>query len=141
MNRFWKKHKYGILGGILLYIPYLPFGFLLYFQLSDKVFYQLFGACILAGVVISVVTLIYKCNSARERVTRTFVMLLSFWLTILFNGSIGTVRWLDELFHVAETEAMSRATGVGYGLFHIAVLCSCIIINIVMTLFEDSKNG
>lgn len=138
MNRISSKYLYGVLGGALLYIPFVLFGYLLYMPASYSALVAL--ASIVMAIVIVVIALSYKCRSPKERFLRTLVMLMSFWFVIVLNGSIGTIRLLDRLLHIVDNEANSRVAGLGLVFFQIVVLSACAIMNILLILFKVIRN-
>lgn len=138
MNRFFRKYLYGVLGGILLYIPFVLLGYLLYMPTSYSGFVAL--ASIILAIVIVVITLSYKCSSVKERFLRTLVMHMSLWFVIILNGRIGTIRRLDNLLHIIDNEANSRAVGLGLVFFLFVVLSACVIMNILLFLFKIIGN-
>ena len=67
-------------------------------------------------------------------------MHMSLWFVIILNGRIGTIRRLDNLLHIIDNEANSRAVGLGLVFFLFVVLSACVIMNILLFLFKIIGN-
>lgn len=131
-----KDITYGILGGVGLYLPLIFTSYLLYLPVFDKMLDVWFLISVLIGGTFSVFTIIFKNHSVKHAFIRTLILFVSNFFTTAFNGGIGTIRLLDKLLGIENSEATSRAAGLAMVLFLIGVLGICIVTNVVIAIIN-----
>lgn len=127
-----KNFIWGLIGGFCLYIPFVFQGYAPYL-FGENILMGLLLATII-GALISATTILIKSKTLKDTLVRTIVMLFSHFLIIRQNGQIGTLRYIDSLFGIIETEASGRVSGLLMALFICAIIVICIITNIAFAI-------
>ena len=104
-----KDIVFGVVGGVLLYFPLMFSGYLSYFPILNEKFELWFMISMLIGGGIAVASITLKNKSAKCTFIRTIILLVSYYCTIVLNGCIGTIRFIDSIFCIQDSEATSRA--------------------------------
>jgi hypothetical protein len=136
-----KDIAYGVLGGAGIYLLCIFTSYLLYIPFFEKTFGAWLLTSVLVGGGISAIALLYKNHSAEHCFIRTLILFVSNTLILLFNGAIGIIRLLDKFLGIKDSEATSRASGLGVVLFLIGVFCVCMVINFVITVVRLVKKA
>lgn len=126
-----KNTTLGIIGGAVVYALCIAVGYLGYFQMPYDVQHVLLVFFYVMSVIASLYTLWVKERTMKGMVYRLLIQRATFWTLTIFNGSIGTFQLLDKALHIVDTEANSRAAGLGMGLFLIAHLITILICSII----------
>lgn len=117
-----------------MYIPLVLFSHPLY--MPEACSASVARESILISIAIIVIVLSVKCRSAKERFLRTLLMQISLRFVFVLNGHIGTIRRLNDFFHITELEANSSTAGLGIAFYFMIVDLTCIIVNILWPLFK-----
>lgn len=131
-----KDMIFGIIGGIVLYLPLIFSNYLVYFPVLDERFELWFMVSVLIGGAIAVASITLKNNSAKYAFIRTIILLVSYYCTIVFNGCIGTLLFIDSIFGIQDSEATGRVAGLSMVFFEIGVFGICIVTNVVMAIIS-----
>ena len=125
---------YAIGCGIILYIPFLVAGYLPYMSLPLKAYMILLVVSILVGGAISAAVILYRNQSLIRAVLRTITMFAGLLSTIVINGYIGTIRWLNTMLRIRDSDAMGRASGLVMVLFLGGLLLISVITNAAVAI-------
>ena len=132
-----KSFFIGWLGGALLSLPFVCISYLPYIKLQTiSPFFLLFVGL---GVLVSLLTLVYKYSGLKQSVTWTIFMFISCFVVVRFFAVVGITRVVNGFFDIVENESNDRAAGVGMAYFLTIVLFACAIISIVLFIISHVK--
>lgn len=127
----FKDCIYAVPSGIIVYLLFLLMGYLPYFSVLDSNIETILPLCWIAAALVCFLSLMHKERSIRNCISRTIILFLTFLAVLVFNGSIGAIRFLNtNVLHIVVTEGNSRAAGLGQMFFLIPVVGFCILVNI-----------
>ena len=114
-----------ILTGMILDIVGFAISVLAYKNISDTSFSLLFSGLILAGCVISLISIIHNRPSVGLMFKRCFIMLCSFFFFFVANGYLGTKRCLYNILNINANSSSDNVSGMLIATYILVLVFVC----------------
>ena len=120
-------HLHTVPGGAILYILFLFVGYIPYFPKLNELFAEILASAWVVSFLFILFAVLHRASTVKRCVARIFILWRTFIVLLVVNGSLGIIRYLnDEVLHIVETEANSRAAGLAEIYYLIPMLGFCL---------------